>query len=75
MNEATMRAEIEAAGLSVLRVGPLFGSELDAIVENGVGQFVWSHYRRQTGIGETKAAERETKAPERETPAAQGSLF
>jgi hypothetical protein len=45
--EEKMRAEIEAAGMAVVKIGPLFGSELYAIVENDFGQFLWSAYRRE----------------------------
>ncbi len=48
MSEQQMRSEIEAAGMRLLQIGRRFGSELDAIVENDVGQFLWSAYRRET---------------------------
>ena len=46
-SEQSMRREIEAAGLRVVQIGPLFGSSLDAIVENEAGQFLWSAWKKQ----------------------------
>jgi hypothetical protein len=50
MTEADLRNEIarRAPHLKVLTVGTLFGREdLDAVVEDRYGQFLWSVYQRQ----------------------------
>ena len=50
MNETTLRNEIarRAPHLRVLTVGLLFGGkDLDAIVEDRRGQYLWSAYSRE----------------------------
>ena len=48
--EASLRKEIahRAPHLTVLSVGPLFGrTQIDAIVEDRHGQYLWSTYARE----------------------------
>ena len=71
-SEQQMRAEIEAAGLTVLRIGALFGATLDAIVEGPSGQFMWSVYRREVLLSQTI---RETKPAVVAATPEQKSLF
>ena len=50
MTEQELRDEIERYAtpkLRVVQIGRLFCSEMDAIVENETGQFLWSAWRRE----------------------------
>ena len=50
MTETTLRNEItrRAPGLKIVSIGRLFGGkELDAVVEDRRGQYLWSVYERE----------------------------
>jgi len=67
MTETELRNEIarRAPQMRVLTIGALFGTEqLDAVVEDRRGQYLWSAWRRQTDPPAIDAAPERTEARE-----------
>ena len=78
MTETELRNDIarRAPQMRILTIGALFGNEqLDAVVEDRRGQYLWSAWRRQTDPPAIAAAPEVSDAPEAREAADQLNLF